>query len=246
MENINRQGERLMANIYLVGVRGELSQNDDGTSRQNIIKELKVGQQVSLVADGMNKYNGNTIAVFAEDKKQIGFLPPDARDSISILRGEPIVAHIHKLTGGTNWFARTILGKKYIGVVLKLTKSEIDWSRFNRLREVSQKFDDKIVSAHQTEKNGEIDQAVSEYKAIVEEIYKLTTEDRYASAHRYKPSPINHLSMCLEKQKKYLEALEIIERYENTFDPVFPTNTEAEVIKKRKMRLIERLKGIND
>ncbi len=230
-----------MTNTFLVGVRGESFQNDDGTNRQDIIKELKAGQSVNLIADPMNEYDRNAVAVITLDGKQIGFLPSDARDSSSILRGEPIIAKIHKLTGGTNWFARTILGKKHIGVVLKLSKSEQDWSRFNKLRAIAEKFDDLITSAEQTEKRGEIDQAILEYKAIVEEIYKLTEQDKYASAHRYKPAPVNRLSMCLEKQKKYAEALELFERYENTFDPVRPSKTEMESIEKRKVRLIKKL-----
>ncbi len=101
-----------MASTFLVGVRGESFQNDDGTERQDIIKELKTGQAISLVADPMNKHDRNAVVVLTTGGKQIGFLPSDARDSSSILRGEPITATIHKLTGGTNWFARTILGKK--------------------------------------------------------------------------------------------------------------------------------------
>ena len=50
-----------MANTFLVGVRGESYQNDDGTNRQEIIKELKVGQPVNLIADPMNKHDRNGI-----------------------------------------------------------------------------------------------------------------------------------------------------------------------------------------
>lgn len=232
-----------MANTFLVGVRGESHRNDDGTDRQEIIKELKVGQPVNLVADPMNKHDRNAVAVLTAAGKQIGFLPSDARDSSSILRGEPIKATIYKLTGGTNWFARSILGKKHIGVVLKLSKPEPDWSRFNKLREIAEQFDKRIEKAEQTEKNVNIEQAISDYKSITEEIYKLTEQDKYASAHRYKPSPINRLSMCLEKQKDYVGALDIIEWYEKSFDPVQPTKSEKEAIEKRKIRLVKKLKG---
>ena len=231
-----------MASTFLVGVRGGSFQNDDGINRQDIIKELKTGQSVSLVADPMNKHDRNAVAVLTTGGNQIGFLPSDARDSSSILRGEPITATIHKLTGGTNWFARTILGKKHIGVVLKLSKPEPDWSRFNKLREIAEKFDDRITIAEQTEKSGDINQAISDYKEIIEEIYKLTVQDKYASAHRYKPAPINRLSMCLEKQKDYAAALNIIERFEKTYDPVQPTKSKKETIEKRKIRLVKKLK----
>lgn len=232
-----------MANNYLVGVRGESYQNDDGTNRQEIIKELKVGQPVNLIADPMKKHDRNAVAVLTTAGKQIGFLPSDARDSSSILRGEPVTATIHKLTGGTNWFTRSILGKKHMGVVLKLSKQELDWSKFNKFREIAEKFDDRITRAEQVEKSGDINQAILDYKEIIREIYKLTEQDKYASAHRYKPAPNNRLSMCLEKQKDYAEALDVIDRYEKSFDPVQPTKSEKEAIEKRKIRLVKRLKG---
>ncbi len=68
-------------------------------------------------------------------------------------------------------------------------------------------------------------------------------QDKYASAHRYNPAPINRLSMCLEKQKKYEELLDVLERYENSFDPVQPTKSEKEAIEKRKARVIKKLEG---
>jgi len=239
----NKKLEGNVTSTFFVSVRGESHKNDDGTNRQDIIKELRVGQTVNLVADPMNQYDRNAVAVLTTAGKQIGFLPSDARDSISLLRGEPITATIHKLAGGTNWFARSILGKKHIGVVLKLSKPNPDWSRFNNLREIAEKFDKQIERAEQIEKSGNIEQAISDYKSITEEIYKLTEQDKYASAHRYKPSPINRLSMCLEKQKDYAEALDIIERYEKSFDPVQPAKSEKEAIDKRKIRLIKKLNG---
>jgi len=190
----------------------------------------------------MNIHDRNAVAVFTLDDKQIGFLPSDARDSSSILRGEPLEAKIYKLTGGTNWFSRTILGKKYIGVVLKLAKYEPNWERFNKLREAAQKVDDQIIDAEQTEKKGDIEQAIAKYRTIVNGIYELTEQDKYTSAHRYKPAPINRLSLCLEKQKEYAEALDYIRNYANTFDPVQPNKSEKESIEKRRVRLEKKLK----
>lgn len=230
-----------MANSFSVSIRGVSHKNNDGTNRQEIIKDLKIGQTVNLIADPMNKYDRNAVAVFTTTGIQIGFLPSDARDSSSLLRGEPIFATIQKLIGGNNWFARSILGKKYIGVVLKLSKPEPDWSRFNNLREIAEKFDKQIQKAEETEKSGDINQAISDYTTITKEIYRLTEQDKYASAHRYKPSPINRLSLCLEKKKNYAEALKIIEQYEKSFDPIQPTKSEREIIEKRKIRLMKKL-----
>lgn len=231
-----------MTKTFIVAIVGESFQNDDGTNRQDLIKELKAGQPVLLVADPMNKHDRNAVAVLTTDRHQIGFLPSDARDACSILRGEPIKATIYKLTGGINWFARFVLRKKHIGVILKLSKAEPDWIRFDEYRKIAEKFDKRIEQAEQIEKNGNIEQAILEYKSIIQEIFKLTEQDKYVSAHRYKPSPINRLSLCLEKQKDYAKALDIIKQYEGLFDPVQPTKIEKEAIEKRKLRLIKKMK----
>jgi len=233
--------EHNVKNTFLVGVRGESFDNSDGTNRQEIIRKLKLGQPVNLTADPMNIHDRHAVAVFSVDNKQIGFLPSDARDSSSILRGEPLEAKIYKLTGGTNWFSRTILRKKYIGVVIKLTKSALNLERFDKLRKIAQAIDEQIIDAEQIEKSGDVEQAIKKYKAIINSIYNLTEKDRYTSAHRYKPAPINRLSLCLEKQRKHEEALDYIKQYTNTFDPIQPTNTEKNSIEKRRKRLEKKL-----
>jgi tetratricopeptide (TPR) repeat protein len=230
-----------VSNTYLVGVRGESHNNNDGSSRQEIIKDLRKGQILTLVADPLNQYDRYAVGVFTSEGKQIGFLPSDARDSSTVLRGEPISVRVHRLTGGINWFSRVLGGKKYIGVILKIEKPEPDWDRFNKLRDLAEKIDNKVNAAQAVEKSGDIDTAIAAYKALVDEIYKFTADDKYASAHRYQPAPINRLSLLLEKQKKYTEAITFIEKYLNTYDPVQPDKSERENILKRHERLLEKI-----
>lgn len=231
-----------MPNTYLVGVRGESYSNDDGSSRQEIIKTLRKGQILTLVADPLNQHDRHAVGVFTENGKQIGFLPSDARDSSTILRGEPISAKVYRLTGSTNWFSRVLRGKKHIGVVLKIEKPEPDWSRFNALRSLAEKIDNKVTAAEALEKSGDITSAITAYEAVVDEIYKFTADDKYASAHRYRVAPINRLSLLLEKQKKYKESLSVIEKFLKTYDPVQPDKSERENIKKRRERLLKQIK----
>jgi hypothetical protein len=230
-----------MDKTYMVGVRGESYSNDDGSCRQEAISNLGVGDAVKLVAQPMNKLDQWAVAVFSEEGVQIGFLPSDARDSTTLLRGEPMQAKIYRITGATNWFARTILGKKYLGVVLLVSKPEPDWTRYSKYCEVAKPFDERVVKAELLEKRGNVEEAILEYRALVNEIERFTLQDPLASAHRNKTTPVNRLTLCLEKKKLYEEGLAVIERYEKTFDPIQSAKSERISVQKRKDRLMKKL-----
>lgn len=231
------QGDRQMSRTFLVGVRGESHNNSDGSSRQEIIKTMRRGDAVSLKADPMNEFDRWAVAVFTRDGKQIGFLPSDARDASVLLKGEPFTAVVEKITGGTNFFNRTILGKKLLGVVLKATKGEPDWSRFNEKLDKAKPLDEAVKAAKALEKSGEVDGAVEAYRKVIDEIAELTDIDKYASAHRHEASPVDRLSLLLEKHKKYGEALDIIGEWQSRYDPVQPTESVKKTILKRRDRL---------
>lgn len=226
-----------MSQTFFVGVRGESFDNPDGTSRQEIIKALRAGDAVDLIPDPSNEHDRWAVGVFTKDGKQIGFLPSDARDSSALLRGEPVKALIAKLTGGTNWFARAIQGKKHIGVVLNMTKVEPDWSRYSKLTDMAKPFDDAIMAAKKTEKAGEVKDAILAYRRIIAAIADFTENDKYASAHRREPSPVDRLSLLLEKQKNFADALNVINEWLNRFDPIQPPESTRKTLIKRKQRL---------
>lgn len=226
-----------MAQTFLVGVKGESYDNPDGTFRQEIIKSLRAGDAVCLIADPMNEHDRWAVGVFTKDVKQIGFLPSDARDASALLRGEPIKAVVEKLVGGTNWWSRTVQGKKHIGVVLRLTKGEPDWSRYTRLTEKAKPFDDAVKAARELEKLGDTDRALEAYREVVNDIAKLTETDNAASAHRREALPVDRLSLLLEKSKAYEEAIEVIDDWRGRFDPVQPTDSVRKSILKRRDRL---------
>lgn len=50
--------------------------NEDGTSRQDIIKELKNGNNVTLRREPTNRYDTNAVAVFTE-YGQVGYIGKD-------------------------------------------------------------------------------------------------------------------------------------------------------------------------
>ncbi|MDA3933825.1 MAG: HIRAN domain-containing protein [Gammaproteobacteria bacterium] len=228
-----------MVRSFLVGVRGESFLNDNGTSRQEIIRRLKKGARVRLVADPTNPHGRWAVKVFTERDEQIGWLPSDARDADAVLKDEPIAARIHAIHGGTNWLKR-LLGKKHVGVVLRVEKSEPDWGRRQRLEATAHEYDDRIAKALEIEKNDE-EAAIEAYRRVIAEVRDMTERDPYTSAHRRLPAPVNRLSLLLERRKLYKEAINVIEDWLNTFDPVQPTRSVSDTLRKRRDRLKRKL-----
>lgn len=231
-----------MSQTFFVGVRGESFDNPDGTSRQEIIRTLRAGDAVDLIPDPSNQHDRWAVGVFTKDGKQIGFLPSDARDSSALLRGEPVKASIAKLTGGTNWLARAIQGKKHIGVVLSMTKGEPDWSRYTKLADMAKPFDDAVLAAKNIEKAGEVKDAILAYRKVIADIADFTENDKYASAHRRESSPVDRLSLLLEKQKNFTDALNVINDWLNRFDPIQPPESTRKSVIRRKQRLQSKLR----
>lgn len=225
-----------MAIEVLVGVRGESFANEDGKSRQEIIRTLRAGMPVTLVADPNNEHDRRAVKVLTAGGEQIGFLPSDARDSDAVLKGEPIEATIHSLNGGTNWFQR-MLGKRSIGVVLKIRKGDPDWGRRRALEEIARPVDEIVKKALEMEKSAKAEEAIAAMLASIELVRELTNSNPYASAHRQVPAPVDRLSMLLERQKRFVEALEVIAAWKTTFDPVQPGKAVCDTLRKRAERL---------
>lgn len=229
-----------MARTFLVGVKGESFRNDDGTSRQDIIRRLRPGQPVRLLADPTNTHDRWAVKVLTENGEQIGWLPSDARDADGILKGEPISAQIHAINGGTTWWKR-LQGKKHVGVVLKVTKDEPDWNRCRWLEAKAQLYDQRITEALEAEKKGETEAAIDAYYSVIDEVRTLTSKDPHVSAHRRMAAPVERLSLLLERRKLYKESLQVIEEWLTTPDPVQPSKTARDTIMKRRDRLREKM-----
>ena len=129
-----------MSRSFLVGVRGESHNNDDGTSRQDIIRRMRTNEPVQLKPDPTNQHDRWAVKVLTQSGEQIGWLPSDARDADALLKGEPIEAAVHAVRGGTTWLKR-LLGKKSVGVVLRITKGEPDWGRRTQLEDRAKKLE---------------------------------------------------------------------------------------------------------
>ena len=209
-------------------------------SRQDIVRSLRRGESLTLRADPLNEHSRWAVEVWA-NVGQIGFLPEDARDASAILKGEPVSAKVHRVVGGTNWFNRSVLGKRHVGVVVAVTKGDVDWGRFNRLRDAAEPLDEAVRSARALEKSGNAEAAIAAYYDAAQAIQRLTQADRYASAHRRDPAPIDRLSLLLERAKQLEESLQVIRDWRTTCDPVQPNKTVAVTIKKREARIAAKL-----
>lgn len=226
-------------NSYRVAIKGVSKKNEDGISRQKIIKSIKVGDPVFFHGEPTNPHDRWAVSVFTKERNKIGYLPSDARDASTVLKGEPIRGAIVRLMGGTNWFFRFFLKKKYIGVIVKLEKGHIDWERFNDLSQKVKPLDDAVREALDLDKSENRENAIDAYKAILEAIDRFNSEDRYASAHRKCIAPVNRVTFLLEKEKRYDEIKDIIENFINAYDPLQPNKKERESIIERYHRILE-------
>ena len=102
-----------MSRTFLVGVRGESHNNDDGASRQDIIRRMRANEPVQLRADPTNQHDRWAVKVLTQSGEQIGWLPSDARDADALLKGEPIEATVHGCAavqpGSSGFLARNLL-----------------------------------------------------------------------------------------------------------------------------------------
>ena len=229
-----------MIRTFLVGVRGESYNNDDGASRQDIIRRMRANESVQLQADPTNPHDRWAVKVLTQSEEQIGWLPSDARDADALLKGEPIEAVVHAVRGGTNWIKR-LLGKKSVGVVLRITKRDPDWDRRARLEARAKKIDERVAAALKLEKSGDTDEAVLALTESISEVRTFTTADPYASAHRRLHAPVDRLSLLLERRKAYADALSVIHEWQTTFDPVQPGKSIVDSLNKRADRLRAKL-----
>jgi hypothetical protein len=225
-----------MARELLVGVRGESFANEDGSSRQEIIRRLRPGMAMTLVADPLNPFDSHAVRVLTGEGQQVGFLPSDARDFDAVVKGEPISAIVHAVTGGTSWLRR-LMGKRSVGLVLRIRKGDPDWARRAALEALAAPVDAQVQAALALEKSAPAEPAIEAMQAAVAAVRALTAADRFASAHRRMPAPVERLSLLLERSKRYAEAVSVIEEWQRAYDPVQPGVKARETLMKRAERL---------
>jgi len=226
-----------MPQSFIVHLRGVTYPNDDGSSRQTAIAKCVIGERLVLRAEPHNPHDRHAVAVFNVSGAQLGYLPSDARDSSTILRGEPIEARVLRIIGGPRWWHRLFGIDRSFGMLVRLTKAEPDWKQFAAHRDKATALDHEVDAALAVEKAGRRDEAISLYAVVLAKIERLNIEDTTSSAHRYRSAPINRLSLLLERAGRKEEALAAIERWQATHDPIGLGVADAEAVAKRVVRL---------
>jgi len=91
--------------VQVVGVE---KRNDDGSSRQALLKGCKRGEQLQLVRDYGNRQNKNAVMVCRVGGRQIGYLSSWIAEQVAqdIDKGKSVVAMVATVSGGGWLFKR--------------------------------------------------------------------------------------------------------------------------------------------
>lgn len=179
-----------MRQTFIVRLRGSSHINSNGTSRQELVAECRPRDQLQLKAEPDNPHDRNAVAVFDRHNRQLGYLPSDARDASSILRGEKVTAHVEKAIGGPRWWHRLFGIKRHYGLLIRLDKPSIDWSAHQSSREVAIPVDSLVAQAIAHEKaSASPDVTIEKYQEALRAVVSLNSTNPIAAAHRFKQAP---------------------------------------------------------
>ncbi len=97
-----------MPKAFHTKVVGVTFNNDDGTSRQKILRKCRVGESVRLIRWPMKKHP-NAVKVMRETGEQLGYLSSEVAESLvpDMDKGAKLEAKISFLTGGGLLLKRT-------------------------------------------------------------------------------------------------------------------------------------------
>lgn len=89
---------------FYSSIAGDSHDNDDGTSRQAIIRDgVRAGDVLTLRFEDSNRFDHNAVAVFTAQRRQIGYLhaelAPEVRGRTA--DGQRVTVTVANVTGGT-------------------------------------------------------------------------------------------------------------------------------------------------
>jgi hypothetical protein len=223
---------------FIVRLRGSSYANADGTERQQLVARCHTGEQLKLLAEPDNPHDRHAVAVLNSQGQQLGYLPSDARDASAILRGEGITAFVLKRIGGSRWWHRLFGIKRSYGLLIKLCKSPIDWSAYNKHREAAQAVDALVKDAQAFDSSDASPvEIIACYQSTMAAVINLNKSNPIAAAHRYEQAPINRLTTLLVKQKRFSEAQMAYAAWRAVVDPIGLRESDQEAVQKRMAKL---------
>jgi hypothetical protein len=217
-------------------LEGVTDTNPDGKNRQEIIAQCSEGEMVKLVTYPQHPEDNAFIGVFDKAGNQIGHIDPKlARYSYlshDMDHGCKVWARILEITGDPSHY----------DCLIEIAREEMDWKK-------AEKFDKKLNEARDARKmaysleSSDPEYAALLFKECIELLHEFDQlcEEKNIPTWRHISHPINELTRTLEKQERYEECLEEIEKYEQMQDEVGLGKTSAEGIRKRKNRILKKL-----
>ena len=98
--------------VYETKVVGVSKENEDGSSRQEIIKgEVDEDDKLQLAAEPTNPYDANAIKVLSKNGNQIGYLNKEMAEKVKPALDNQTEIHVT---------ARWVNGEKMLGVGLRI------------------------------------------------------------------------------------------------------------------------------
>src|SRR5687768_13688427 len=88
---VSREG--LTVERFYSTVAGASKRNEDGSDRQSIIRSCAIGETLHLIPDQLNAYSAHAIRVVRANGQQLGYLPDDIAERLTV----------HMLAGGRAW-----------------------------------------------------------------------------------------------------------------------------------------------
>jgi hypothetical protein len=73
--------------VFYMQVHGIKFENEDGTSRQKIIKDCHEGEELVLVPEPDNRFDSDAVKVCRENGEQLGYWPADHRMARDLANG---------------------------------------------------------------------------------------------------------------------------------------------------------------
>jgi len=215
--------------------------NVDGRNRQEVLSNCKVNDIVDLERDTENKKDRYSILVKCKHNHIMGVISNKQKLALHLDRGGRLEAKIKKIVGKPTFIQKAfrIKGKGII-CYLDVTRKDYDPARFKEFIEKDKDISRTIARAEMHEKDN-MRLAIKNYKQAIEQIKDFDEGGVKARSWRRTAIPVNRLSMLYEKQKKYQEALDLINWYFSYNDYSGISKYDNEMIRKRKSRISKKL-----
>ena len=214
--------------------------NADGRNRQDLLRSLSEGEALLLRPEPQNPVDRFAIAVDRSDGAQLGYLPGgDYRLALHLDAGERARAFVVAVIGGQTDFDGAL---RSLGCVVQIEVEEesVVWAEVSPLLDRSRQIEKLLVGAKKLEEN-KPDKAIDRYKQALRQIVEFDSQGPVARQWRRARFPIARLSFLLERQGRFIEAVEAIAFYQDYGDAYGIPAEEQRSIAARKRRLMKRL-----